>query len=87
MAIPFALGCINFIHITYEQKPTGYVLPELKSLKMAIVFAILFAMMEVLFSKYFTQYFAKICREQKNLKERELRSQKAAINFYKCIYH
>jgi hypothetical protein len=29
----------------------------------------------------------KICREQKNIKERELRSQKAAINLYKLLYH
>ena len=83
----FTLGCINFIRITEKEKPEGYELPRLSNLRLAVVFAFLFALLEVLFCKGFTTYFVRICREQKNTKERELRSQKAAINLYKMIYH
>ena len=76
----FTLGCSNFIKITYKEKPDGYQLPKFSDLRISIIFAAIFAFLEILFCKGFTSYFGKICREQKNTKERELRSQKAAIN-------
>ena len=87
MLLPFSLACYNYNKFYSKTAPIDYQYPKFSDFEFSLKFAVVYIPLQIYSCKIMTPLFFGICREQKNHKERELRSQKAAINLYKSLYN
>mmetsp|Transcript_27664 Transcript_27664/g.41948 ORF Transcript_27664/g.41948 Transcript_27664/m.41948 type:complete len:327 (-) Transcript_27664:120-1100(-) len=86
MLIPFTKAGYDFAEKSKANKPTDYSWPELSDLYLTVLASVGFAIVELAIRKVAYYAFIPFCKEQKNLKLRDIKSQKAAFNIYKFLY-
>lgn len=86
MLIPFTQGGLAHIEKAKKQMPEGYEWPEISDLKVTAVSGVIFTILEYGLKELFTPMYSGICKEQTNLKLKEIKMQKMGHNTYKGIY-
>ena len=84
--IPFTLKGYWFVLEAESKKPEGYVFPSIKDMQMTAIASVGFAILEIVARRIAFSLFEPFCKVQDNVKERELRSGKAAFCIYKALY-
>ena len=82
MLVPFTLAGYRFSELNRANKPEGYEWPEASDLYITMIASVGFAIVEIVVRKIAYHFFIPFCKEQENLKLREVKSQKAAFKIY-----
>ena len=82
----FTKDVYDYVMIKWEKCPPGYELPRISDFWVTVAASLVFALLEYLFKQILYVFFIPYCKEQKNLKEREMRSKKGCFSIYRTIY-
>ena len=66
--------------------PEGYKWPTINDMQLTAISSVIFAVIELSLKPIFKAIFEPFCKEQKDLKMKEIRSSKAANCFFKMWY-
>ena len=86
MLIPFTRGGYTFTVQAKKSVPEGYDFPSINDFWITGIASIFFAVISIVLKSVFHKLFLPYCKEQKDLKKREIRTNKAAGCLYKFIY-
>lgn len=84
--VPFTMSGYWFIVERTAEAPEGYEFPSIKDMQMTLIASVAFAILEIATRRAAYHLFEPYCKVQDNIKERQLRSGKAAFCIYKTLY-
>lgn len=74
MLVPFTTAAMRFAQKAQANKPENYEWPQWTDFKITAIWSVIFGIIELLSKKYLGPFFYGVCKEQKDLKMRALRS-------------
>ena len=84
---PFFYDAYEFVKVSKANAPETYEFPKITDFEITLYSTVFFALLEVIIKKVAYRFLEPYCKEQTDVKSREIRTMKAAQCVFKGIYY